>query len=170
MCGSLVDSRVAAPENAPVLTRRRVLGLGLLSGLALLAAGSTPFWSARERDILRAVIDRLFDPGEYQAPTPAQVDAVQAAETYLGHLPRRERLLCRGLIRTLEWGCLWTRGSRFTRLTAQDQDDVLADLETSRLYPRRLAFSSLKQIGAMAYYQHPSTWAHLAYPGPWVKR
>jgi len=159
---------VAGPDSATGLTRRLVLGLGLASGLALVAVGSAPFWLASERDLLQAVLARLFDPGDHPAPTPAQVGAADAALTYLAQLPRREQWLCRGLFRSLEWECVWTRGSRFTRLSAADQDAVLSTLATSSLYPRRLAFACLKQIGAMGYYQHRETWTHLAYPGPWV--
>ncbi len=152
------------------LTRRRVLGLGLASGLALTAVGATPFWLADERALLAAVLDRLFDPGETGAPVPSDLGALESAEAYLAHLPARERLLCRGLFRSLEWECVWTHGSRFTRLAREQQDEVLAALATSSLYPRRLALLCLKQIGAMAYYQHRATWTALAYPGPWVSR
>jgi hypothetical protein len=146
------------------------LGLGLLSGLVLVTVGAAPFWTANETEVLRAALNRLFDPGDLTAPRPADLDMVQAAQTYLAHLPRREQLLCRGLFRSLEWECVLTRGTRFTRLAPRDQDAVLAAMATSMLYPRRLAFIGLKQIGAMAYYQHRATWTHLAYPGPWVER
>jgi hypothetical protein len=141
-----------------------------VSGLALVTVGSAPFWLAGERELLEAVLDRLFDPGDHRAPTPSEVGAVDAAYGYLAQLPRREQWLCRGLFRSLEWECVWTRGSRFTRLDPSDQDRVLTRLAESPLYPRRLAFLSLKQIGAMAYYQHRETWGHLSYPGPWVDR
>ena len=102
---------MAVPESPQGLTRRRVLGLGLASGLALTSLGSAPFWFAGEHEVLRAVLDRLFDPGDHPTPTPREVDAVQAACTYLEKLPKREQWLCRGLFRSLEWECLWTHGS-----------------------------------------------------------
>lgn len=155
-------------STGPALTRRRVLGLGLLSGLVLAAAGAAPFWTASERDVLSAALDRLFDPGDHTAPRPSEVDAVAAALAYLAQLPRREQRLCRGLFRSLEWECALTRGQRFTHMDPDAQDRVLQALATSALYPRRLSFLCLKQIGAMAYYQHRATWTHLGYPGPWV--
>jgi len=152
------------------LTRRSFIGLGLATGLILATVGACPGLSTRERDVLSAALDRLFDPGEHTAPAPREVGAVEAAEAYIAALPARERWLCRGLFRTLEWETVFTRGRRFTRLEPEVQDEVLRGMATSPLYPRRLVFAALKMIGAMGYYQHDATWTHLAYPGPWVAR
>ncbi len=161
---------MSEPSKPNALTRRAVLGIGFATGVLLVTVGAGPWLATPERDVLTAALDRLFDPGEHTAPTPREVGAVQAAEAYIASLPSRERWLCRGLFRTLEWETLVTHGHRFTHLTPEAQDEVLRGLATSILYPRRLVFAALKQIGAMGYYQHRATWTHLGYPGPWVGR
>ncbi len=60
--------------------------------------------------------------------------------------------------------------SRFTHLSASDQDRVLTSLETSRSDLLRAGFEGLKALVLMGYYRDPRTWRVLGYDGPFVGR
>jgi hypothetical protein len=60
--------------------------------------------------------------------------------------------------------------SRFTRLPPEDQDRVLASLESNAQDLLRGAFDGLKSLVFMGYYRDPRTWAILRYDGPLLNR
>lgn len=60
--------------------------------------------------------------------------------------------------------------SRFTHLTAAEQDRVLASLEASRSDLLRSGFEGLKALVFMGYYRDARTWRILGYDGPFVGR
>jgi hypothetical protein len=59
--------------------------------------------------------------------------------------------------------------SRFTKLSATDQDKVLAKLESHDQGMLRGAFAGLKSLVFMGYYRDPRTWKILQYTGPMVQ-
>jgi hypothetical protein len=61
-------------------------------------------------------------------------------------------------------------GSRFSRLSADDQDRVLSALEASSSDLLRAGFDGLKSLVFMGYYRDPRTWSILRYDGPTVGR
>jgi hypothetical protein len=61
-------------------------------------------------------------------------------------------------------------GSRFSRLEAGDQDEVLAGIESSSSDLLRAGFEGLKSLVFMGYYRDPRTWAIVSYDGPLVGR
>ena len=102
-------------------------------------------------------------------PTGAEVDAAGAFRRYVAKLPVRTQLEAHGLLRAIEVGALATTGTRFT---VHDRTGRQAFLEglLDGAFPQRLLANGLKQVCAMSYWQHPRTWAVLAYDGPLVGR
>jgi hypothetical protein len=105
-------------------------------------------------------------------PTTDETDVAGFADAYVSRLPAPLR---RDLLRALAFvehlaplavGC----ASRFSRLAPEDQDRVLASLESSGEDLLRGAFDGLKSLVFMGYYRDPRTWRILGYDGPRVNR
>ncbi len=137
---------------------------------ALLPAGDTPSQlPLREYAVLRAVVGRLVPagdthPGAIDLGVPARIDR----ELAFHGAKLRDDLTA--ALQLVEWWPLVTRGTRFTRLDAAAQDDLLADMAGSRLAERRTAFQALKFVTVFFYYTQEPTWAAIGYDGPWVPR
>lgn len=150
-----------------------MLGLALLAAAALLlwrllaryphpAAGRFRVLAAREVAFLEAACEALFPPGGdlpvsgSEAGLPAWVDG------YVALQPPRGRLLMRLLFCLLEQATLVFpapgRGGRrrFSSLDPAQREAVLEGWQRSRLFPRRLVFTSLRAILTMGYFAHPA--------------
>jgi len=105
-------------------------------------------------------------------PTTDDTDVAGFADAYVARLPaglRRDLLRAVAFVEHLAplgVGC----AARFTRLSAADQDRVLASLESSGQDLLRGAFEGLKALVFMGYYRDPRTWRILRYDGPRVGR
>jgi hypothetical protein len=164
-----------------MLSRRRFLGRTLVGG-ALLAAGGAigsrhvggyvldgaiaarlRVLSPKEYLVLAAACRRQLAPDERGAPSPDEIGAPLVIDGYLAGLPADLVSDVRALLHLLEhWG-VWTR---FTRMGAATQDEVLAGWESSRLDVRRRGFRALKSLALLGYYDDPRTFAILDYSGP----
>ncbi len=124
--------------------------------------------------VVQAVARRIAAPDREDAsiPTTDETDVAGFVDGYVAHLPEGLR---RDLLRALAFvehlaplgvGCV----SRFTRLSAGDQDRVLAWLESNDQDLLRGAFDGLKSLVFMGYYRDPRTWRIVGYDGPRVKR
>ncbi len=147
---------------------RRTFLFGALGAGALTAIGAVPFALVDEDAVLLAAIDAIFPPLEGM-PTGAEVDAAAAFRRYIANLPTRTRFEARGLLRAIEVGAAATTGSRFTVLDRDGRTVFLEGL-LDGVFPQRLLANGLKQVCAVAYWQHPRTWTALAYDGPLVGR
>jgi hypothetical protein len=154
-------------ESAP--TRRDVLRLGFFAALSLGVLGLPPLLLSREKDILEAVMGRLYPPLEGEdASLPSR--AVEATLAYLAEVPPRQLWQVRGLLRFVEWDPFLRHASRFSRLSTEAQDNWLGRQAQSSLPMRRQVFSALKMLGAMGAWQLDHRWPAIGYPGPMVER
>jgi hypothetical protein len=170
------------------LSRRRALGA---VGAALLAVSTTlavvrtsgysvpPERAARLRVlsrwqyvVLAAAARRIAaaDVDDGSVPTPDDVDVAGFLDGYLANLPETMRRDFLRLLAFLEHlaplGC--KLASRFTRLSAQEQDRVLSALERSDQGLLRGGFDGLKSLVFMGYYRDARTWKVIGYAGPFV--
>jgi hypothetical protein len=112
------------------------------------------------------------DVTDGSVPTTDEVDVVGFVDVYVANLPAALRRDLQKAFAMLEHiaplgaGC----ASRFTRLAPEDQDRVLASLESSPVDLLRGAFDGLKALVFMGYYRDPRTWPILRYDGPIVNR
>ncbi|MDP9033743.1 MAG: gluconate 2-dehydrogenase subunit 3 family protein [Myxococcota bacterium] len=60
--------------------------------------------------------------------------------------------------------------SRFTRLVASDQDEVLRSLESSSSDLLRAGFDGLRSLVFLGYYRDARTWKGIGYDGPLIGR
>lgn len=142
------------------------LGATLALGSAVVLPSAAPglrALSAREGEIVAAVAEVLF-PG---APFPVSgVEAGIVAEVDRivdDSITDAAAVLFRYLLRTLEWGTLVSRGSRFTELSLDDRAEVLGVWHEPGVLPRKIAFDALRAILAMAYFSHPEVRAHIGW-------
>lgn len=132
------------------------------------------FFDEKEFAIFQAVARRVV-PDEEGWPSVDEVGVVAVIDEELASW-RNEPALSpvlddlKLLLRLVEHGT-WLDGhaSRFTRLTPEAQDDVLASWDGSSIEVRRVGFQALKNLVVFAYYDDERTFAQLSYAGPWHK-
>ncbi len=173
---------------AAPMTRRRLLRLSLLSGVALTAAGGLlgGEWlaaprryavppgvrgklralSAKEYRLLAAVAARILD-GVEPALRDGGGGVALWADGYVAGLPAEMQGDVRALLQLFEHAPAFSgHFSRFTALPAEAQDAVLRDWAESGLALRRQGFQALKSLCCLAYYQDPRSFAAIGYSGP----
>jgi len=172
-----------------VISRRRflrstVLGGALLGGAAIVGrhlsgyaldpaiASRLRALTPKEYLIFDAVARRLVAPDGPDAPAFDAVGVTLFVDSYLARLDEALRNDVRALIQLVEHGGFLFRlqASRFTHLSADEQDAVLADWQSSRLAVRRRGFQALRTLAFLGFYRDDRTWPLLAYTGPTVRR
>jgi hypothetical protein len=163
---------------------RRVVLVAAAAGAASLGFAGIAAWPSRLRaprttlrvldantfSTMAAVADRVCTgtssgglPSAWDLEVPEKVD-----EALWGMHPGTAADVL-GALKLLETGLFGAVDGRirpFTRLSPAGQDRVLERWRTSRIGIRRSAFTALASLAAAAYWSHPSTFAHVGYPGP----
>jgi hypothetical protein len=167
--------------------RRRFLAI---TGGALLAAGSAAAvvrtrgydvpadrasklralapWQALVFDAIARRVAAADVPEE--VPSTDEVGVTDFVDGYVAGMHPALRRDCLRLMGFVEHVAplLARMGSRFTRLSAADQDKVLAKLESHDQGLLRGAFAGLKSLVFIGYYRDPRTWKIIGYTGPLV--
>lgn len=123
--------------------------------------GSLRVLSRREVALLSAAAEAVFPPGGVIPVSGAEAGIPAYTDRWVALLPIRVRLLMRALFFLVEHGTLFfpapgPRGfRRFSSLSREQAARVLEGWRTSRLFPRRLVFASLRAIVAMGFFAHP---------------
>jgi hypothetical protein len=121
--------------------------------------------------VMRAVARRMVaTDGAQGVPSPDDVGVAVFIDDYLDGMAAPLRRDFLRLLRYVEHLAPIAAGfaSRFTSLSAEEQDDVLRGLEASRFDQLRAGFQALKSMAMMGYYRDPRTFAILDYRGPLV--
>jgi len=105
------------------------------------------------RAVVATVADTLFPAGEIFPLSGSAAGVVEFMEQYLGRSRPIERLLIRLLLLFTELGPLafGPRPLPFTRLAAPERAEFLRGAADSRIYFRRIAFTSLRALLTMGY-------------------
>jgi hypothetical protein len=177
------------PSLAAPLTRRGFLKRGAVGSALLLAArfgfcaprasaqatragGSYPpnNLDAARFATLEAFCDRIITPAP-GAPTAREARVALRIDHEIRYQgPSFARDLQDALI-LIEYGGLFEgKFRRFTRLSSEDQDEVIRAMLQSRLAIRRTCALGLKVIVAFFYYADDRTWKSTGYDGPWMPR
>lgn len=112
------------------------------------------------------------DPSDESIPTAREVGVADYIDGFLaemGEATRRDLLRMLQYVEHLAPLSLGYR-HRFTALVPEEQDRVLASIESSRITLLRAGFEGLKSLVMMGYYRDPRTWRILDYAGPFVER
>jgi hypothetical protein len=171
-----------------VISRRGFLRAGLLGAVALGGAAAIGrqlrgyavdaatarrlrVLSPKEYLVMAAVARRVVAPDAGDAPSADAVETALAVDAYVSKLPAAVQSEVSALLQLVEHGALlfgWfrLRGSRFTRMSADEQDATLRDWETSSLTVRRRGFQALRTLAFLGYWRDDRTWALIGYSGP----
>ncbi len=189
------EHRTAARRKGEALSasRRRFLKGAAVGGI-LLAGGSvvalirtrgyevSPEAAAKLRSLapwqlvfVQHAARRICAPdreGDASIPSADDTDVAGFVDTYTARMPPSLR---RDLFRFFAYvEHLAPLGvglaSRFTRLSSEEQDRVLASLEASSSDLLRGGWEGLKSLVFMGYYRDARTWKILGYDGPLVGR
>lgn len=154
------------------LTAAGVLGVVRNTGYVGPTAGASVVLSKAEWHTVVALARRIAASDGADAPSPDDVSVVTFVDAYVASMdaPVRKDLLqffaYIEQIAPLACGLF----SRFTRLSAVEQDRVLASLESSSSDLLRGGFQGVKALIFMGYYRDPRTWKIIGYDGPQVGR
>lgn len=158
------------------------------SGALALLSGAVALVRTRGYEAPAGKVLASFTPAEYavvlhlarrvcagdlpEAPTADDVGVAEFVDAYAANMPPRlRRDLGRFLVFVEQLAPLALgMTSRFTRLSAREQDDVLASLESHSSELLRGGFESVKALLFMGYYRDPRTWSILGYDGPLLGR
>lgn len=117
--------------------------------------------SRREAAFIAAAAEALFPPGGVVPPSGLDAGVPAWTDRWLDALPRATRLLVRLLFALVEHATLgfpapgWDGWRRFSSLDAEQRGRALEGWRTSRLFVRRLVFTSLRAIVTQAYFADP---------------
>jgi len=172
-------------DVAARLSRRSLLKTGLVgalvvglgsAGLALeqtVTRGTPPplgVLDATEYAVLAAIADRVCPALGPGAPGAAALGVAASIDGLLQRLDGETQKGVKIALRTFEnalTGALFgERVVPFTRLSADDQDRVLARWRGSRLGFRRTVYRALSALVSAVYWGDPRTWERIGYAGP----
>ncbi len=153
------------------LTRRGVLGAGLLFGATAIGLGGLSYTlfrgraaaqgrallSDEEAKVVAAIADTYFPPGNELGVAAQDVDVVGGVDAYLNGLLPREKALLRGVVMAFDaWPRLsFTSSARFSDLPLDDRVAILSAWEDSALDERRQLVSVLRVIVGMVVFDDP---------------
>lgn len=150
------------------------LVLGLLAGAGLVMAATRALagypeparayrvLTAGEAAFVAAAADAIFPAGGPCPPSGTQAGVPAYVDEYYARVPRSMRVLMRALLFLMEHATLVFPAPgrlgfrRFSALGTEQQVAVLDGWSRSRLFPRRLAFTSLRAILTMGYFGDPA--------------
>lgn len=156
------------------LTRRTLIGGGLLVGLGWVAAVSwghrplgkpaeSPFLGPSARGTLEASLEALLPDGAPFVAVAADVDRFLAGgDPVVGG----QLILALGVLEHLGGGTF----RRFSRLGREERTAVLEGWRTSAFGPKRQIAEALRKVALFSWYAREETWAGIGYDGPWVGR
>ncbi len=160
---------VALVVSGTVVVKLRTRDYEAPSGRKLMVLGA---W---QWVVVRHAARRITAPDQQASASLPTADDLDVASFVDAWLSRMNGRVVRDLGRFLAYlehfapvGCGLM--SRFTQLTAPEQDRVLASLEASRSDLLRAGFEGLKALVFMGYYRDARTWRILGYDGPFVGR
>ncbi len=172
-----------------MLTRRGFLRAGLAGGLLLggaavvgrslsgyrldaATAARLQALSPKEYLVMQAVARRIVASDATDAPTADAVDVAGAVDAYVAKLPPPMQREVRALLQLVEHGSALFRGraTRFTHMSADEQDATLRDWQRSSLTVRRRGFQALRTLAFLGYWRDDRTWPLIGYTGPMLPR
>ena len=145
------------------ISRRRLVGGGIATAAATGVAVAMPRapgqgltrLNTREALVVEAVGRALF-PGR-RLPDIYKANLVQRVDHLVHHtLEPAASAGFRGVLRTLEWATVASRGAPFSELSLERQREVLRVWALPDPVPRRVACESLRAVLAMAYFGSPA--------------
>jgi hypothetical protein len=128
--------------------------------------------SRGERALVESGADVMFPAGGAVPPSGREAGVATYVDRYVASVPRAQRILIRALFvlvehATLLWPAPGPAGRRrFSSLDPAQRVAALEGWRTSRLFPRRLVFTSLRAVLCMGYLGDPAVLRSLSLAPP----
>lgn len=164
---------------SPLLTRRRLLKLGLGFGGAVVVLGGLGAWTFRLRptasgrrvlsteeiSFVDALAEALFPGGNPLGLDVKQLDVSTRLDENLARYPAREQRVLRAVLTLVEqWPRLsLSSASRFSELPLDDRVAVLTAFDESRRPERRGLMELLRIVVGMAIFEDPAALAAIGH-------
>lgn len=125
----------------------------------------SPVLSTMEQALVSAVADTMFPRGGHFPLSGTEAGVVEYFDAYLRRCHGQEVLLLHLLLWFTELGpvLFGPRPTTFTRLGPAQRTAFLEGAFRSRIYLRRVAFTSLRALTTMAYFAHPDIAGHVGF-------
>jgi len=142
-----------------------LVGYALVRVFAGYPAPTQPAQALRRRELalVAAVSDALFPPGGAVPESGREADVAGYVDRLVAASQPRQRVLMRALFFLFEHATIFFPAPggpgglrRFSSLDTDQREAVLERWRTSRLFPRRLAFTSLRALCTLGYFASPS--------------
>lgn len=165
--------------------RRQLLKLGIVSAVALTAAGGVAVWwhappdqapsalTPAQRQIFRAMARGVLDGVLPEDPSVAgmmldrHLERVEAAViAFPPHARKELAQLLAVLVNPVGRRLLAGLPVAWSEATVPQLQAGFDSMRRSSLTLRRQAFLALRDLTNAAFYSEPGTWAYLDYPGP----
>ncbi len=132
--------------------------------------GAATFFSPGETEILTQVVERMVETGVPGAPAVRQTRAIPTLDALCRTLDPEIGGQLSLVLQLFEYGPFFfdLTFSRFTRMSAAEQDESLRAWMTSRLAIRRRAFYALRNLAFLGYYSQDASWPLIGYAGPLI--
>ncbi|HHO52991.1 MAG TPA: gluconate 2-dehydrogenase subunit 3 family protein [Deltaproteobacteria bacterium] len=139
------------------------LVLGAWAGWSLSPAPGAQLLSSHELEVVAALAEVMFPAGPFpvdgiEAGVPAEVDRLLAEVLEPIHASG-----FRGLLHSLEWGTVASRGHRFSRLSPAERLATLQIWSDPSVFVRRVARESFRVVLGMAYFSDPRVLGHMGW-------
>ena len=173
--------RLPASQGRRSFLKKGVLGGALLAlgGIGVLASRRTrpvPLPSEgllvldwREYAVLMSIASRLL-PGGEGFPSISQAGVGLRADRALSlaepNAANEVKQLLRLFDNALAGFLFGGRVRPFTALSSEEQDEVLAEWQSSGIELRRTGFQALRTLAVASYFAAPLSWPAVHYPGP----
>ncbi|MBW2525753.1 MAG: hypothetical protein JRI23_16335 [Deltaproteobacteria bacterium] len=121
--------------------------------------------SQMEQALVSAVADTLFPPDGLFPISGTEAGVVPYFDAYLRRCHGQEALLLHLLLFFTELSpvVFGPRPTTFSRLSLEHRTAFLEGAFHSRIYFRRVAFTSMRALMTMAYFAHPDVAAHVGF-------
>jgi hypothetical protein len=155
-----------------LVSRRRLILGGLVAGATLAFGRGVTLYapapgarvlSARELEIVRGASEALFPAGVLPVDGPGARVADEVDRLLAEWMVEPHRSAFRYVLRSLEWGTLASRGTRFSQLSVEERREVIDAWNEPRLIARRAAMDSVRMVLGMAYFRHPAVLAAIGW-------
>jgi gluconate 2-dehydrogenase subunit 3-like protein len=163
------ESNGSSPDRGRGSTRRQLLVRGVVATGALIVSGVVVRFAAllgqdpqrgyralteTEVPILERLIEALLPPGgEMPAADPAFL--VPRLDRFLAQTDPDARLLFRAMLHAIEDQSRLFNLRRFSKLSLAERTAEISAWERTRIYTKRMAFSSVKLFIGMHYFDQP---------------
>jgi hypothetical protein len=128
----------------------------------------TALLSTDDIETLTQIVERMVASDDPRSPPVRKTGAIATIDRLLGQLDPALTSDVPLVLKLFDWGPVVFdfTFSRFTRMSAEAQDESIRCWMVSRLGLRRQAYAALRNLAFIGYYSQDAVWQAIGYQGP----